>query len=243
MNQTNKPSFDKSLAGGVHVWTAHLDLINPEDFASLQACLDEAETGRAHRFYFERDQRHFTAARGWLRCLAARYLEIPAREISFDYGVRGKPYIRSPTTDLRFNLSHSSGCAMFAFARNREVGIDLEAGSRLGENWHGLARRVLSAREQAELMALPATQQQGGFLNGWTRKEAYLKATGLGIVDGLQSIEVTLGPENAVSLLAGPAGTEWTLRDLRLNGDFAAALVIEGKAAAEIVRFDCASTV
>ena len=128
---------------------------------------------------------------------------------------------------------------MFAFAWGREVGIDLEAGDRLGEDWRSLVRRVFSAREQAELASLPATRQREAFLNGWTRKEAYLKAAGLGIVDGLQSVEVTLAPGDRAALLASSAGTDWVLSDLRSDNDFAAALVIEGKAAMRVERFDC----
>ena len=241
VSQTNKPSFDKSLADGVHVWTVYLNSTSPEEFSALRACLNEAEIARACRFHFERDQRHFSIARGWLRRLLSRYLHVPGEEIAFDYGARGKPGIRSPATELRFNVSHSHGRALFAFAQGREVGIDVEAGARLGDDWRGLVRRVFSEREQAELLALPAGQQRAGFLNGWTRKEAYLKATGLGIVAGLQSIEVTLGSGNNVELLAGPAGTDWSLRDLRSDGDFATALVVEGRLAVEPTRFDCAA--
>ena len=229
------------MHGGVHVWTAHLDKVSPAELISLAACLDPQETARACRFHFERDQRHFTAARGWLRRLLSRYLGVDAAGVAFGYGERGKPFIRSPETTLRFNLSHSHGRAMFVFAHGREVGIDLEAGARLGEEWSGLARRVFSSREQAELAALPTARQRDAFLNGWTRKEAYLKATGLGIVDGLQSIEVTLDPTLVPRLLSGPAGLGWTLHDLRCDADFAAALVTGGTEPVLVQRLDCAT--
>lgn len=213
--------------GAVHVWTAQLDAVAPE-IPALAAGLDAEESARAQRFHFESDRRHFVAARGILRVLLGRYLGVKPREICFGYGTRGKPFVAAPATAARFNLSHSHGRAMFVFARGREVGIDLEAGARLKDDWPGIARRVFSAHEQAELAALPAEDRRAAFLDGWTRKEAYLKATGLGIVDGLQTIEVTLGPGAACALLAGPAGGSWSLRDLRVDATFAAALVVEG---------------
>ena len=132
---------------------------------------------------------------------------------------------------LCFNVSHSHGRALFAFARGREVGIDLEAGARLGDDWPGLVRRIFSAREQGELFSLPAEQRRAAFLNGWTRKEAFLKATGQGLVDGLQSIEVTLDPARPPALLAADPARRWTVHDLRRGEDYAAALVVEGRSA------------
>ena len=225
----------------VHVWTADLDEVADPAFAALAAVLDPDEAARAGRFHFERDRRHFTAARGWLRRLLGLYLDVPPGSTRFGYGPRGKPFLTAPETSLRFNLSHSHGRAMFAFARNREIGIDLEAGARLGDDWPGLARRVFSERERAELAALPDETRRDGFLNGWTRKEAYLKATGLGIVDGLQSIEVTLGPHQPAALLAAPAGLAWTLHDLRTEPVFAAALVVGGSTSPVIQRRQCAT--
>ena len=238
MRETNKPSYDRDLRGVVHVWTASLDDTSPAELTRLGTCLNEEESARARRFHFERDQRHFTAARGWLRRLLGRYLDVPAAEIEIGYGPRGKPFVSSRETRLRFNLSHSHGRAMFVFAHGREVGIDVEAGARLGADWPGIARRVFSAREQAELAALPVEMRRASFLDGWARKEAYLKATGLGIVDGLQSIEVTLAPSRRPELLAGPAGLDWTLHDLRSDDEFAAALMVEGGRVA-LRRFDC----
>lgn len=225
--------------GAVHVWTADLDRDSP-DSTTLARILDPDESARARRFYFEHDQRHFAAARGILRILLGRYLELPPGDVCFGYGPRGKPFVSVPATAVRFNLSHSHGRAMFVFAREREVGIDLEAGARLKDDWPGLARRVFSAREQAELAALPAEQRRGAFLNGWTRKEAYLKATGLGIVDGLQSIEITLGPALECRLLAGPAGGWWSLHDLRSDPGFAAALAVEGDGPTRVERYEYA---
>ena len=224
----------------VHVWTAALDDPMPGEL------LDADETARAARFHFERDRRHYIAARGWLRVLLGRYLDTPPGALRFGYGPRGKPYLDvGPSGGVCFNVSHSHGRALLAFARGREVGIDVEAGARLGDDWPGLVRRVFSPREQAELAALPADRQRAAFLNGWTRKEAYLKATGLGITEGLQTIDVTLDPDRPPTL-RHPATEEmlaartWTIHDLRTDAAFAAALVVEG-GPVRVERFDTAN--
>lgn len=222
----------------VHVWSAELDR-SDDRIASFATLLDPSETARAQRFHFERDRRRFTVARGILRVLLGHYLNVqPATGLAFAYSGRGKPTVSMPILSghdrVCFNVSHSDGRALFAFARGVEVGVDLEAGARLGDDWPMLARRIFSVREQAELSTVAPEQRRTAFLNGWTRKEAYLKAIAQGIVDGLTSIEVTLDPARPPELLAVPDGQSaqaWSLYDLRTDERFAAALVVAGGAA------------
>ena len=221
---------------GVHLWNASLDECRADDYLALELLLDEAEISRARRFYFERDRRRFTVARGLLRVFLGRYLNVPPESVAFGYTQRGKPFLLLPETEFQFNLSHSGGKALFAFARSHKVGVDVEAGERLGDDWPSLARRYFSAREQAELNALPEHQRRAAFLTGWARKEAYLKATGLGIADGLQTIEVTLGPDRPAAFLSPEIAARWTLCEVGDTGSappLAAALVIERRGAME----------
>src|SRR6266851_2349765 len=92
---------------------------------------------RARGFASERDRLRYAAAHGLLRRLLGAALDEPALALVFKYGPRGKPMIATPRPlglpTLHFNLSHSEGWAMFALAWNREVGIDLEAATRLGD--------------------------------------------------------------------------------------------------------------
>ena len=233
----------------VHVWSARLD-VDAAQVAPFAGLLEASERARAGRFHFERDRRRFTVARGILRVLLGSYLDVrPGPGLTFEYSGRGKPGVATPIRSgnerVCFNVSHSDGRAMFAFARGVEVGIDLEAGARLGDDWPLLAKRIFSAREQAELAAIHEERRRAAFLNGWTRKEAYLKATAQGIVDGLTAIEVTLDPARMPELLAVPAGQSaraWALYDLRTDERFAAALVVSGGAGKlERAEFDLSS--
>ncbi|HXT39247.1 MAG TPA: 4'-phosphopantetheinyl transferase superfamily protein, partial [Candidatus Angelobacter sp.] len=118
---------------------------------------------------------------------------------------------------IHFNLSHSDGLALFAFARSHALGVDVERVRPIPE-MDQVTARFFSARENAMLNALPAEQRIEAFFNCWTRKEAYLKATGEGIADALPRIEVTLAPGEPVQLLnvGGDlqAASHWSLRPL-----------------------------
>src|ERR1700737_245271 len=210
----------------IHIWRANLDL-EPEVLNLLGSTLDNDENARAARFHFARDRDHFTACRGILRVLLGGYAGRSPALIEFAYGEFGKPaqHSRNSGSPIRFNLSHSAGVAVFAFAHNREIGIDLEAISPefAGEE---IARRYFSAREVAELMALPAQTRPEGFSLCWTRKEAYMKARGLGLQIPLDSFSVSLTP-NQPERLESEDSHRWYLRSFKPAPDFAAALAYE----------------
>src|SRR5256885_2004639 len=66
------------------------------------------------------------AARAVLIRLLAAYLKIEPTAVSFEIGPHGKPALAAKATDLLFNMSHTRGLALYAFARGSEVGIDVE---------------------------------------------------------------------------------------------------------------------
>ncbi len=224
---------------GVRIWRAHLDSMPAAVLEELGALLDSAEHTRAARFHFEQDRQHYVVTRGLLRSLLGAELDKNPSTLVFEYGSRGKPAIVAGAHDraLRFNVSHSSGWAMFALAWDREVGIDLECGPRLERDDNSLsqlAARILSIRELATWHDLPNdAQRRVAFLRAWTRKEAYAKATGQGVFDELDRIEVALdaaAPKSSLTLPAANAEGRtrgWTIHDLSAPDGFAAALAIE----------------
>src|SRR5262249_15269295 len=134
-------------------------------------------------------------------------------------------------TDLRFNLSHSHDLALLAVVRGRQVGIDVER-LRMLDDAGRLVARFFSAWERDEFLALPQPERQAAFVGGWTRKEAYMKATGQGFSRPLEAFDVPLAPGVPPALLrvAGrpdePA--RWTLSDLDPGPGFVAAVAVEG---------------
>jgi 4'-phosphopantetheinyl transferase len=234
------PSPDSPVSG-VQLWTAHLDALSLEELAELNALLDAGEHARAARFHFDRDRRHYVAARGFLRRLLSAAFDKPASALVFDYGAHGKPGISPEFPSNRrlcFNLSHSAGWAMFALAWGCEVGIDLECAARLKrdvDGLAGLAARVLTASELAIWQTLPEPAREDAFLRAWTRKEAYAKATGQGLLDELIHTDVALdaaAPKSSLTLRSprrDEIARDWVLHDLPAPDGFTAALAVEQK--------------
>ncbi len=219
----------------VHVWRVDLDGV-PEGAVASSLSADERE--RAGRFRFERDRRRFVVARGVLRRLLGRYLDREPARVRFGYGPRGKPFVAAGG-GLRFNLSHSAGLALLAFGWRREVGVDVERVRPVPEA-EDIARRYFSRWEEAELRRLPAGERQAAFFRCWTRKEAFVKATGDGLSRPLDGFDVTLAPGEPARLLrlAGEpaAGHRFWIEDVSPGRGFAAALAVEGSPARVIGR-------
>lgn len=217
----------------VHVWRASLEA-PPQAQEQLYRILDSEEQNRANRFRFPKDRRHYTVARGVLRLLLAHYLQKEPEELDFNYNQYGKPALVPELNprNLQFNLSHSGERVLYAFALQRELGIDIEWMDRHIGEMEQIAKRYFSPSENQELFALPETQRVQGFFNCWTRKEAYIKARGRGLSLPLHEFDVTLTPGEPAKLLAtrnDPIhASRWIMQALTPDKDYVAALAVEG---------------
>ncbi|MBV9134556.1 MAG: 4'-phosphopantetheinyl transferase superfamily protein [Chloroflexi bacterium] len=137
----------------------------------------------------------------------------------------------SPLTDLQFNLSHTHGIALIALARARPIGVDVEEVRPFAEV-ENLPRRIFSVRELQTFRDLPPSDRQAAFFRAWTRKEAVVKATGLGFSMNVQEVEVTFSPDADARLLEWPAtppAREWTLREVEIPSGYVAAVAVPGQ--------------
>jgi 4'-phosphopantetheinyl transferase len=214
--------------GVVHVW--RVPLADPAAARALRPLLDDEERARADRFYREEHRVRFAVAHGWKRRILARYAGRPASSLRFVCGEHGKPSLAGDGAgDLHFNLSHSGDLALVAVART-PVGVDVERWDAEVEHLE-LAERFFSPSERGALRALAedADAVVAGFFAAWSRKEAYLKATGHGISRGLHHFDVTLAPGVQARLLADrldPAATaRWVMHALDVAPGYSAALV------------------
>lgn len=216
-----------------HVWRAGLNR-NRSYVQGLQQILSADEQARAERFYFEKDRAHFIVARGLLRVILSRYLDIEPSQLRFCYSPCGKPSLVA-TSDQRtlcFNVSHSCGLALYAVTRGRKIGIDLER-IRTDFACEQIAERFFSSREKAMLRALSAKKvKHKAFFNCWTRKEAYIKARGEGLSLPLDQFDVSLAPGEPATLLntrGDPLeASRWSLQELFPGPGYVAALAVEG---------------
>jgi len=216
----------------VHLWRLSLEA-TPSTVERLYGVLCEGERARAERFYFEHDRQYFIVARGRLRQLLGYYLGRAAPALTFDYGPRGKPALAPGQGDqeLCFNLSHSQGLALYAVAWGRRVGVDLEV-IRSDISCQEIVERYFSPREQASFRQVPPSQQAQAFFHGWTRKEAFLKATGEGLSAPLDQVEVTLAPQEPAALVNIPwqsaMSEHWFLYEVNPAPGYVASLAVEG---------------
>jgi len=164
--------------------------------------LSADERDRAARFLAERERDRFIVARATLRRLLGERLGVPADAVRLRMEKHGKPALAWPfaASGLRFNVSHSEGLAVYGFAWQREIGVDVEA-LREVDGAEAIARRFFSRRESQAFLALPPADRPVAFLNCWTRKEAFIKAIGEGLSHPLGAFDVSLEPGQPASLL------------------------------------------
>ena len=212
-----------------HIWRADLDL-NECFQSSFLKLLSPDEKNRAQKFRFAKNSQNFIVARGILRLLIGKYLEINPAEVSFQYSEFGKPSIAN-NNSLQFNISHSQNIALFAFTKKFNIGVDVEFVNPKIEV-QDIATRFFSTNEIKNLLALPEKQQTLGFFYCWTRKEAFIKAVGEGLSFPLDKFEVSLEPNKPAKLLATnwqPKDVaKWSIYSLSPEPNFVGSLVIEG---------------
>lgn len=177
----------------VHVHFAELAELRPRKdlFSSV---LDEDERSRAARFKFATDRERFILGHGWMRTVLAQYTGRAPYAIETLRGRFGKPYL--PGGELYFNLSDTKDAVVIAVSRSIDTGVDVETLDRRVDH-QAVGEHYFTQEEQALIGR--STDGKRTFLDLWTRKEAVLKASGVGIMDDLRSLRVD-GPENHLSI-------------------------------------------
>jgi 4'-phosphopantetheinyl transferase len=228
--------------GEIHVWRVSLTRTLPS-MAQLRQVLSADELARAKRFRFQSDRDRFVACRGTLRRILARYLSVSPGQVGFCYSQHGRPSLDRVHEHscgieavLDFSLAHSGHLALIAVSSGRRVGVDLE---RLRSDLSlDTIAQSFSQREQDELRGLPAHERHLGFFRCWTRKEAYLKARGEGLVMPLDRFTVSLIPGDPSRLVHVEGEPEepsrWALVDLAPGAGYVAALAIQHRFDGEV---------
>ena len=217
----------------VQLWRADLEKLGPHE-SRWRELLSADERGRADRFHFVRDRQRFMASRALLRTILAALLTDDPASLTFSYSETEKPFLASThaNSGITFNVSHSGGIALYAFARHREVGVDVEQVRRDIEV-EPIARRFFSVFEQGQLFALPEEDRNEAFFRCWTRKEAYIKAVGKGLSIPLSQFDVSLGAVETNALLATrldkAEAAAWMLQEVPAGAGYRAALCVRGQ--------------
>ncbi|WP_315794363.1 4'-phosphopantetheinyl transferase family protein [Paenibacillus sp. BIC5C1] len=228
------------LDGGkteIHLWKQALPISEDQMQSAAtiaQATLTPEEQQRMSRI----GKSSLLEAHGWmtsrlfLRSVLAHYMQLQARDIQFNYGSSGKPYVQGGP---RFSLSHTKGlCVLAVTSSSVELGIDIE--------W---MRPLL--RQQAIINRFLTVKEQDYILNGvwkghersrllWeilTRKEAWIKASGQALCGQWRTLN-TVDEHSAEMNLVEREGRSYMIRELDVGRGYIGALCLEGKAHASI---------
>jgi 4'-phosphopantetheinyl transferase len=236
------PQVPSLAIGSVHVWRVSTDPVIAAE--SHWRVLSPAEQVRARRLRRPADQARFVLAHGALRAVLSAYQRVAPGDLAFETSELGKPALqrRARGGRLEFSLSHSGNLALIAVTRDRAVGVDVEQWNANTE-LAAVAERYFSPTECEALRALAGAPERllEGFYSAWTRKEAYLKATGHGVSRGLDHFDVSLAPGEPATLIADrkdhDAPARWTMHALAPGAGYSAALVA-ATPVSDVVLFD-----
>ncbi|WP_370476583.1 4'-phosphopantetheinyl transferase family protein [Tamlana flava] len=177
--------------GKDNVVCVHLLNLNDLDYIKLLNLLSDDELIRARLFHFDKDRIKFIKVRGALRLILGQYLDIYPEMIQFNYGNNGKPELKFPDSNqLGFNLSHSGNRAIIGITDKYLIGIDIEEVNNKIDPID-IAHRFFSENEIMLLDNAMDNEKHKLFYQLWTRKEALLKAVGIGISTPLENIDVS----------------------------------------------------
>ena len=221
----------------VHVWLFHMNT-TPPGIKRFYPLLSAEEKERSERFVHFMHRKRFIASHGFLRSVLGRYLNIEPESIEFDKTANNKPVLKASAhaEAVHFNLSHSNHLAMLAVSRNLPLGMDVEHMDHKHQ-WQKLIKRFFTEPEQQAIFELPEARQQQAFFQVWTRKEAYMKVTGLGLQLAPTRFTVSVPPQPArLIALANNEATDisrWQMHDIVLPDSaraYCACLSVEGEA-------------
>lgn len=221
----------RNLCGGLPPGVVQVHLRDLSLLEETDAVLSLSERRRAAEFLNTVARERFVKSRTVLRCLLGEHLGLRPDDVPIRLDAWGKPQLGPPFSEINFNLAHAEHLCLFALVCGHAVGADLEqVRERPGLN--GVSARLFGPEEHKALMETPAGDFNAAFYRTWTRREAVIKALGLGL--GVAPDEVSV-PVSAASRpwslkAGGVLQTSWLTSDLEGVPGFCAALAVPGGA-------------
>jgi 4'-phosphopantetheinyl transferase len=223
------PRYDRPTwpaTGEVHVWEANLAA---GDWDGRDAVLDRDERARASDFRFERDARRFVRSRVFRRSVLSAYLRIVPEAVDYREDGFGRPTIAPHLVHERFldfSASKSGDRALLALGTSPGIGVDVEE-RRPFPDTDRIAGDFFNAAEARAIARVKETDaKHDAFFRCWTRKEALVKALGVGLHAPLDQMVVGTTPkEQAFRPAFMPewrGSVDWWMVDLSQRSAFAA---------------------
>ena len=231
MNGSGLEPVPHKLSRDVRLWQVDLDA-----YAQAVALdgLSREEEARAARMVPGQDGRRYRAARHALRRVIAEIVNAPPESLVIEPDDLGKPRLNG--SGLQFNLSHSAHWALIGVSPDRAIGVDIKIVHKVVDA-AALARAHFTNAERAAWLRAAAAARDRTFLTCWTRKEACVKALGVGLSAGPEAVEVGCAPDApVVAIRLGTEDCEVTLESLRLPGESVAAVALAAPEAVRVAR-------
>ena len=176
--------------GDVHVWYRLTEHLGDRAQIAARGVLSEDERSRCDRYRLAADRRDYAAAHTLLRTSLSRYRNIEPQAWKFVAGTYGKPEHANRTCpsrkSLTFNLSRTRGIVACAIAPGAEIGIDVET-TNLTFDYSDIMSRYCTREEIAQIERCSKRDRASRFIELWTLKEAYIKAMGGCLTEGLSN--------------------------------------------------------
>jgi len=195
-------SIKKISLGEIHLECLVIDQLSEKTFSDGCEILSAQEKDTLSRFRRETDKNTFLASHVFLRKVLSGYLNVDAKQITYEKNKYGKPFLTKDLfakTSLMFNLSHCNGMAVVAISKGADVGVDVERMVRSVSPLE-ISDRFFSKAESVALKELAETKQLKRFFSYWTLKESYIKARGFGLSLPLDKFTFTFIPDAQVDI-------------------------------------------
>jgi 4'-phosphopantetheinyl transferase len=214
--------------GAIKLWQG--DIAGAEiDYPYYWRILDATEQHHATGFKNGQLRGRYVEIHARLRIVLGNTINAAPEQLRIHKAEYGKPYLLD-YPDLAFNLSHTANKMVIAIASHCALGVDIEQ-CKPRKNLAALVDKCFAEEEKAYWQQLPQSQQTHTFYQFWTRKEAFVKATGRGIALGLN--ECVINPENPTELLKIPStygnASEWLIQEIDMGEAICGAVVSKTK--------------
>jgi len=212
----------------VHIWQARIDVSSgyPKDIKDVLSA-DERE--RAISFKLQNDQIHFIIRHYLLRIILSKYCDYLADEITFRYDTHKKPAFNMPEyRKIKFNMSFSHDLMLVAINKHNDIGIDIEKVHDIND-LESVAVNNFSSKEFKYLNS--SSEKINTFFKIWTRKEAFIKATGKGMYYPLKSFCVSMDKsgnhENLIIFNHPIKSKHWRIAEIKASDGFIASIAVK----------------
>jgi 4'-phosphopantetheinyl transferase len=225
------PPSDLTLSESeVHLWKSRITDYAADAESFYSDSLPDDEKEKADNIRSRENRKAYIISRGILRNVLSEYLKLKPGDIVFVYNEHGKPSIADGLNPLnvRFNLSHSNDLILYAVAKNKEVGIDVEYMRDVGRA-ERIIERFFSPEQKDFYNSQSESMKKTAFFRLWTRREAYGKAMGRGFSVPAADCGMPLMRDHGKPASVPVVSGKWSIYDLENEDDYVSAVTVEGQ--------------